>query len=84
MLGSLWNFAALLEQRSIADCAFAAWDRTITMRSLLSVLALGSLVFAGPGAFERPQSLALSQRQADAYPAYTIDQPVDHFLSDAR
>ncbi|KAL1860698.1 hypothetical protein Daus18300_009041 [Diaporthe australafricana] len=54
------------------------------MRPFLAALAFGSLAFAGPGTVQRPQSPVLSTRQADTYPAHTIDQPIDHFPSDAR
>lgn len=55
-----------------------------TMRSLLSILALSSLAFAGPGAVHRPESAGLGTRQSNAYPPNTIDQPIDHFPSDPR
>lgn len=56
----------------------------MTMRSLLSALALSPLAFAGPGPFHRPQAADVSRRQASSYPLYTIDQPIDHFPDDPR
>lgn len=51
------------------------------MLSFVSLLAVASLVSAGPG---RPAPAPISTRESEVYPAHSIDMPIDHFPNEDK